>query len=264
MKYEIAIPSYQRSDQLVTKTLKFLERHDIDPNQVTIFVANLEEFKTYTKALDCTLYEDCNVVIGERGMGAIRRVIQSHYDEGTRVMNLDDDIVDIMIKESDKKMVPVVDFEKNVIHRGFNALEEHGAKLFGVYAAANVMFMKHRIAVGLYYVIGSCWGVINRHDEDLRVTLDDKEDYERTLQHYIKDGKVVRLDDVTVKTKYYGTGGMAEARNADTITFGAEDLVRRFPELCTMYIRETTGHAELRLKDRRKEISNNTLEEFFS
>jgi len=182
-------------------------------------------------------------------MGAIRRFIQKYYPEGTPVMNFDDDLIDILRKENDKLMVPVENLEEQVILRGFDALKEHNANLFGVYAAANAMFMKNRISVGLYYCIGSCWGVITRHDEDLSVTLDDKEDFERTLQHYVKDGKIVRLDDITCKTKYYGVGGMQEERTEDRITESSKILVQRYPQLCSMYIRETTNHAELRLRD---------------
>lgn len=265
MNYEIAIPSYQRADQLCDKTLKMLERYEIDPKRVTIFVANdTEEYRQYTKALEATAYYDANIIVGEPGMGAIRRFIQGYYPEGTNVFNLDDDLFEVLKKESDKKMVPVENLEKEVILRGFEACEAHSAKLFGVYAAANAMFMKHRVAVGLYYCIGSCWGMINRHDKDLSVTLDDKEDFERTLQHYVKDGKIVRLDDITVKTKYYGTGGMQSERTEKRIEESAKELEARYPNLCTAYLRDTTGHWELRLKDKGGNVPTNTLEGFFS
>ena len=161
-------------------------------------------------------------------------------------------------------MVPVENLEYEVICRGFVECQKHGANLFGVYAAANAMFMKNRVAVGLYYCIGSCWGLITRHDKVLTVTLDDKEDFERTLQHYVKDGKVVRLDDITVKSKYYTEdGGMQVTRTSERIHESAQILVDRYPGLCTMYIRETTGHAELRLRDTRKEVGS-TLDSFFA
>ena len=261
MDYQIAIPSYKRANTVKEKTLALLTKHNINPELVTIFVANDEELKVYTETLKDTPYN--NIVVGEVGMGAIRRFIQKHYPEGTRVMNLDDDLQECLKKIDDKTMVPVDNLEQQVIVRGFKALEENEAYLFGVYAAANPMFMKNRIAVGLYYCIGSMWGVITRHDSDLTVLLDDKEDFERTLQHYAKDGKIVRLDGITVKSKYYTEdGGMQVTRSDDRILKSAENLVERFPGLCTMYIRETTGHAELRLRDTREEVGA-TLDSFF-
>lgn len=261
MKYEVAIPSYQRAEQLKDKTLQVLLKHKISPDVVTIFVANEEQFWEYKKVLSDSPYN--NLQIAVPGMGAVRNFIRRYYPEGTRVFHMDDDIVDVLRKESDKKMVPIDDLEKEVILRGFNALEEHKANLFGIYAAANAMFMKHRISTGLYYCIGSMWGNIIRHDEDLMVTMDDKEDYERTLQYYVKDSVVVRLDDITVKTKYYGTGGMQERRTEKTIEEGAKALVARYPHLCTAYIRETTGHWELKLRDSGQKPVENTLEGFF-
>lgn len=267
MNYEIAIPSYKRATTVREKTLSVLEKHEIDPSKVTIFVADEEQKKEYEKSLSSTPYR--NLVVGVPGMGAIRRFIQKHYPEGTRVMNFDDDLSEVLRKESDKKMVPVENLERDVILRGFQACEEHDAKLFGVYAAANAMFMKHRIAVGLYYCIGSCWGMVTRHDDELSVTLDDKEDFERTLQHYVKDGKIVRLDDITVKSKYYTEdGGMQVTRTSERIHESAKILAERYPHLCTVYIRETTQHSELRLRaPSNRTVSTapvTSLEEFFN
>lgn len=262
MDYKIAIPSYKRAETLKEKTLSLLTRHNIDPEKVTIFVADEDEKQKYQQTLKDTPYN--NIVVGIVGMGAIRRFIQNYYPEGTYVMNFDDDLSECMKKIDDKTMVPVDNLEEEVILKGFKACEEHGSYLFGVYAAANPMFMNLRTSVGLYYCIGSCWGLITRHDKELSVTLDDKEDFERTLQHYVKDGKVVRLDNITVKSKYYTEdGGMQVTRTTDRIYDSAVNLTERFPDLCTMYIRKTTQHAELRLKDKRPKKPESTLEDFF-
>jgi hypothetical protein len=251
MNYNIAIPSYQRSQQLREKTLLLLYKHKIPLEKITIFVANEAEHHKYQHMLKSTPYDGVKLIVGVPGMGAVRNFIRSYYPVGTRVFHMDDDLVDILRKKSDKVMLPVQNLETEVILRGFEALETYNANIFGIYAAANPMFMKHKVSVGLYYCIGSCWGNINRHDQDLFVTMDDKEDFERSLQYYVKDGRVVRLDDITAKTKYYGVGGMQEKRTEKTILEGAETLVKRYPGLCKMYIRESTGHAELRLRDTR-------------
>lgn len=264
MNYEICIPSYKRALTIKQKTLSLMTKYKIDPKLVTIFVADDSQYKEYTEVLKDTEYK--NIVIGEVGMGSIRRFTQNYYPEGTRVMNFDDDLSDILKKIDDKTMVSISDLEKEVIIRGFSECDKHEAYLFGVYAASNPMFMKHKVSVGLYYCIGSCWGLITRHDKELSVTLDDKEDFERTLQHYVKDGKVVRLDDITVKSKYYTEqGGMQVTRTDQRILDSANNLFSRYPDLCSMYIRKTTGHAELRLRDSRKntESNINSLEQFF-
>ena len=59
---------------------------------------------------------------------------------------------------------------------------------------------------------------------------------------------------------------MQVTRTNERILESAKILEERYPELCSMYIRETTGHAELRLRDSRKfkttGVSSN-LSDFF-
>lgn len=84
---------------------------------------------------------------------------------------------------------------------------------------------------------------------------------QRTLQHYVKDGKVVRLDNITVKTKYYKEpGGMQTHLNRIEGTIESSKFLNEmYPDLCTPYIRKSTGYTELRLKDKRKSINSTTL-----
>jgi len=247
--YVVAIPSYKRPNTLKTKTLRLLEHYNIDPKKVTIFVANEEEKQVYAEALADTPYTD--LVVGVAGMGAIRRFIQQYYPEGEYVMQFDDDIQQFLRKLDDRTRMPQVDdLEAEVIIRGFEACERNEAYMFGIYAASNKLFLKHRISIGLYYCVGSCWGVINRKDKAFSVTLDDKEDFERTLQHYVHDGKVVRIDNITLLSKYYTEGGgMQETRTADRVRSGAEYLVAKYPDLCKIYTRKSSNLAELRLRD---------------
>jgi hypothetical protein len=61
---------------------------------------------------------------------------------------------------------------------------------------------------------------------------------------------VVRLDDITVKSNYYKEeGGLQEIRTEQYIHDSIKKIASMFPQYCKMYIRKTTGHAELRLGD---------------
>ena len=151
MDWEIAVPSYRRAQTLREKTASLLEKYKIPADRVTIFVANEQEKTAYANELAQTPYH--RIVVGEVGMGAIRRFIQKHYHEGTLVMNLDDDLSEVLKKKSDKELVPVGSLTEDVIERGFYECQKNGAKMFGVYAAANPMFMRKQVSVGLYYCI---------------------------------------------------------------------------------------------------------------
>ncbi len=265
MRYQIAIPSYKRSKTVKEKTLSLLMKYNVDPNLVTIFVANQEEKDIYENELATTPFK--NIIVGVVGMGAIRNFIRNYYDEGTFVVNFDDDLSNIQRKsvKDEKKLEDIEDIEKELIFPMYEQMIKNNNKLCGVYAASNAFFMSYLPKVGLYYCIGSCWGNINDKSSERMVLLDDKEDYERTLQHYLLDKSVSRLDNITVISKYYTEdGGMQVERTKERIDKSADNLVDRFPGLCTKYVRESTGHSELRLRDTRPKISSNTLDELFS
>ena len=248
MNYSIAIPSYKRASTLRQKTLALLQKYKIDPERVTIFVANDEEYRDYQAALAGNPYK--RLVVGTVGVGAIRNIIHRHYSENTYLVSLDDDLQRIFRKVDSKRLCEVFSLEREVIGPGFRACEKTGTRLWGIYAAGNPFFMRHRVTVGLYFVISSLYGCINCHDR--LVSLDDKQDYERSILYYLADGAVCRLDNVTVKSAYYKEpGGMQVERTEQRIYDNAKYLTQRYPNLCSMYIRRTTGRAELRLKDKR-------------
>jgi hypothetical protein len=263
MDYQIAIPSYRRAETLKNKTLAVLAKSNIPIEVITIFVANKDEYNNYKKVLPTY-----KIVIGELGIGNQRRFIQNYYDVGTKVVSFDDDVSEVLRRVNEKQVVPVTDIHNEVIVKGFDECAKNNANLFGVYAVNNPMFMKDRVSVGLYFCVGTLHGMIIRHDDDLKLTIDEKDDYQRTLQHYVKDGAVVRLDYITIKTKYYTEpGGMqgTDARKYESILKNAKYLADTYPELCTMYIRESKNRAELRLRDSRKnkEVVENSVDSFF-
>ena len=203
--YAIAIPSYKRTETIKKKTLKVLESYNIDPKKITIFVANDEEYKAYSNSLKDTPYN--NLVIGVPTIGAQRNFIERWYPEGTNLMMFDDDIEEVQKKISEQKLGRVEDLENEIILKGFEECQKVGAKTFGIYAAANAYFMKERIYTKLCYIIASMFGVIVQHNDDLIRVTNHGEDYEYSIRQYILNGSVVRFDNYTVKSKYYGEEG---------------------------------------------------------
>jgi len=252
MKYQIVIPSYKRHDTIQNKTLKFLEGHGIDPSLIKIFVndEDPDEYDNYKSALSTNEYaKDIEIVKGVATLGLQRNFIERYYAEGTNLMMFDDDIEQVLTKLDDK-LVTVSDLEQDVILRGFKACYKHKAKLFGIYAASNPFFMKHRTYTKLSYIVGCMFGVVVEHDDFLERETNHGEDYEYCLRQYHKNKVVIRLDDITAKTVYYHeAGGLQEVRTEQYIYDSIKKIASTFPQYCKMYIRKTTGHAELRLND---------------
>lgn len=265
--YKIAIPSYKRAKTVQAKTLKVLEQHNIPPERVTIFVANQEEFDTYSEALREHPYGK-NIVVGVPTIGAQRNFIEKWYPEGTYLMMFDDDIEEVQRKAGEQTLEPIDDLYTEIIEAGFRNCEELGAKTFGIYAAANAYFMKDRVYSKLCYIIASMFGVICDHDKYLDRVTNHGEDYEYSLRQYVKHGVLCRLDNYTVKSNYYKEeGGLQTVRTEQYIHDSIQVIADLFPDLCTMYTRKSTGHAELKLRDKsggKYEKVDSTLEEFFA
>ena len=267
MNYSIAIPSYHRSTTIQEKTLKVLEPYDIDPKRIKIFINDNEpEYDIYTEALASNAYaKDIEVVRGVPTIGHQRNFIEKWYPEGTNLMMFDDDIEEVQVKISEQKLGRVQDLEKEIIQRGFDECAASGAKTFGIYAASNAFFMKDRVYDKLCYIIASMFGVVVEHDDDLARVTNHGEDYEYSIRQYVKNGLLCRLDNYTVKSRYYKEeGGLQDVRTEKYVRESVEIIANLFPDLCTMYTRKSTGHAELRLRDRRTAIHDGaTLSDFF-
>ena len=261
-QYQIAIPSFKRDGTLVEKTLKVLEQYKVDPKRVTIFVADEAEREKYAKTLAHSPYQ--NLVIAQEGIKEVRNFMWTYYPEGTPVVFMDDDLkkVQVLDPADRKKLISAPDIFEDIIKPGFNAMRENHAYIWGIYAAGNAGFMagmdsdpeadpsgenSAAITIGNVYIIGSFFGAIIRHDPKLLVGCADKEDHERSVTHFIKDGRVVRLDFATVESGYYTEkGGLQETRTDETVRVGAEYMLKHYPKYVKVYQRPSTGYWEVK------------------
>ena len=252
--YVIAIPSYKRAETLKKYTLKFLQEQNISKNKIYIFVANKDEYKLYKETLP-KYYK--KIVVGIVGMGNIRNFITDYFPNKKKIFNMDDDIknmIELTYKNKKNRTTRSNKFKAGdldkFIKQGFAELKKHKLSLFGIYPASNPFFMSKRITYDIRYIIGSVWGNIN--DKKLKVTLDDKEDFERTIKHYIKYGGVVRFENITADTPYMTCkGGMQVKRTNKRILESAKYLAKTYPDVASYYIKKK-GFAEVRLKDKGK------------
>jgi len=248
MNYTIAIPSYKRPETIKKKTLALLSEHNIPKDNITIFVADQDEYNEYEQSLN----NEYKMVVGVPTIGEQRNFIESYYDEGTRLVMFDDDVEGVFVK-NENSLTPISDLKNDFIVKGFKTCEETGAYCFGLYAASNPYFMLHRTYTKLSYIIGCAFGVIVQHDDFLKRITNHGEDYEYSIRQYIKNGKLVRFDDITCKSKFFTEeGGLQTIRTKDYIYNSIKWIQDQFPDYCTMYIRKSSGNAELRLKDKIK------------
>ena len=248
--YIIAIPSYKRAETLKSKTLSMLKSNKINSKKIHVFVANNEEKKTYESTLDKNSYG--KIIVGIVGMKNIRNFISNYFPENTYILNLDDDLSSIDYLENPKKVSKIINLDK-FVKDAFRYAESQGANLWGVYAVANPFFMNYGISSGLYYIVGAMWGSKNVHKKKIKVTIDDKEDFERSLLYYKEDGLVIRYNYVTIRTKYYKEqGGMQVTRTSDRVTKSAHYLINKYPSLCELNTNKKSAKTELKFRKQEK------------
>lgn len=245
MKY--VIPSYNRLKTLETKSLTFLKKHGISPDNIYIFTAP-EEFDLYSQT-----FSSYKVILGLKGLMEQRNFITDYFEEGEELVCLDDDIEDL--KElRENKLVTVQDLE-SWIQSIFQDLRNRSLSFWGIYPISNAFFMKPTVSTDLKFCIGHFWGVINR--KDIKISLLFKEDYQRTLLFYKRDGGVLRINNICAKTKMYSVGGIGQKQKdrLEENIKSSKYLLELYPE-CVRMNRRREGEIILFTKRNGKARAN--------
>ena len=203
MNYVIAIPTYKRYG---IKTLEYLNRQSVPVGLITIFVANESEYDLYYEQWGSTYA----IVIGVIGIGPQRNFITSFYPEGTYIVSMDDDVMDLHHMQG-------VGF--NIwIQECLGWMVASGIGLLGLNPTSNTYwrsiskaptFQSGRyLAVGVFHIyrIKSCIPPLD---------FNFIEDYERSIKYLRLDGAVGRYNGVVLKHTGWSNGGLKEARTKD-------------------------------------------------
>jgi hypothetical protein len=255
LEYKIAIPSYRRSELLVTQTIQTLKTLGNDLSNVTVFTANDEETLIYRTVLEAANI-DVSVVTGVPGLLSCRKWYYSqYYKEGERVVSLDDDIAGIYQKLDENKLAPYKGTFEQIVQRAYAICEENDVRLWGINAAFNGLFLKPTLTIGLRYCCGIMFGGYAGDPAMCGADRGDSssgEDFELTLRHFKRYGKVARIDALTCKTKYFNPGGMqaelgGKAERDEHHRLMLNKIAEQYPDLAKVYDK-AGGVANIRLK----------------
>lgn len=227
----IAIPSYKRSLTIKEKTLNYLLNDcGINPRGIDVFVADLDEFNDYAYLMSLGI----RVIVGKPTLRAQRNFIDNYYDIGECILQIDDDIKGIYKKIDDKNTELFTDL-LSLAKKGFDECLKNGTKIWGISAVHNPFFMKDTISTNLKYIIGCFWGQIITKDKSLSVSLEDKEDFERTIIYFDKFKSVVRFNGYAPVSNFYTEkGGMQETRTKERVMKSAIFLSKKYPNYCSI------------------------------
>lgn len=260
MIYKIVIPTLSRYHTISDKTLKLCQKLNIDFSNIYLFILKKEEIQ-YKNILNNT---KINIIVTDisEGLDNMRNYITHYFNQNELLLSMDDDIEDIYklvidnsienIKSSKRYRLKSLDADEfnNIIENGFKYCLENNIGLFGIYPVKNGYFMKDlpEITTDLRFCVGTFWGCINNHS--IKINIEEKEDYDRTLQYYIKDHKVLRLNNICILTKYYkNKGGMQKSyqNRIDNSKISTEYLIKNYPLYCKFYKIKKSGISEIKL-----------------
>lgn len=259
MSYEVAIPSHARAETLASKTLPMLADGGVDRGRVRVFVPT-GQIDEYRAVLDPGTFSEIvpldyvpgptpdEIEAGPASVGIARNRIARWYPAGTDLLQVDDDMRGLIRRVDDQTVVDVDDID-GLVSAGFDLASRNACYLWGVYPAPNPYFMKSRVRVDHLYIGAGMFGTRLRHDPCELVVLDDKEDFERSIRFYERDGAVLRIEWVSWRTEgYAGAGGLQTVRTDPNIERSARWLASRYPGLCRLNMAKKSGKAEVRLR----------------
>jgi hypothetical protein len=191
-----------------------------------------------------------------RGLATARNTaldMLSRLREARWLWWLDDDIASLTTldptatKPRARKIVNIADWM-----RACEQVADHnGATMIGIQPNSNPLNYHHNATLGLAFCIGQCFAV--RADTPIRGWLTEKDDYERSLQHFTLGGGVLRVNNVGAVSKVYsGAGGLQLSRTFERSHAEAAWLIERWPSMIRLNAKRTLpvdqGRAELLMR----------------
>jgi hypothetical protein len=249
--YVIAIPSYNRVDGIISKSLSTLHKYHIPHDKIYIFVNTDEQKNEYEEKIPKNMYGKIVATKQKKGIKNVRNFIVDYFPMNKKFISMDDDVVAFQEVDNNGKLHHIKNL-KELIKKGFKMCEDNNFTLWGFYPVSNGFYMKGQkpYTTDLRFIVGGFMGIINKKR---KVHLDWKEDYELSLEAYIKDGGLIRFNRVCVNHHLYTkTGGIGKSQEdrMNDYKMAAKWLIKKYPKYVKL---NPNREGEILLKKEKKE-----------
>lgn len=136
-----------------------------------------------------------------------------------------------------------------LVNHGVNMIKTGNGGLYGCMPNDDKRVMDLKTTTHLAFIIGVF--SMRRNHKDIRLTLVQKEDYERSILYFLRYGTVYRYKGAGVKTKYLkNAGGLQDGHRLEHMEECVSYLCNTYPSLVKR--REKDGLPDLLLNWRAK------------
>jgi hypothetical protein len=238
MDYKICIPSYNRYDIFKTKTFLLLQKNNLIDKSI-LFIQSDDDEKKYSEF-------GIKIVRGDKGYCNICNTITDYLDTNQKYVLMGDDITNIVIANDEKKTNIVDDLDSLFIHL-FNIMEQEQASLGGFYPVPNSkwMYKSKPVTTDLRFIYDPVCCIINN---GVKIDIDGKADYYRTIEHYKMNKKIIRLNHYSIKTKYNSGNGGIGKRDLEKIKNETDMFVEKYKNYISRIITHKNGTTSFLLK----------------
>tara|TARA_R110000823_G_scaffold311579_1_gene437332 strand:+ start:650 stop:1435 length:786 start_codon:yes stop_codon:yes gene_type:complete len=224
----LSIPSYNRSQIIIKKTIPTLLNLGFNLSDIDLFLFDEQSKKEYETQIINEFKSEVNIIVtnvldlGER----LNYILNEYYPEGTEVVLIEDDIRGI---RQGKESVANDFFEK-----AFEICKKENRSIWGISPTNSTMFQSEGYSTNFKFIIGTLYGIIVRHQEDLNVSITYKQDFERTILYYKKDGGLIRFNDVYCRTTYRVKGGLGSDKDErlPKELAACQEMIAKYPYFC--------------------------------
>lgn len=208
---EIAIPTYQRSKTLWKHTLSILPEELL--SKVVIYLQENDDTRYDYIDEEKGRYAGCSYIVlhDVTNIAQKRNMIKKNTEKKYLLM-IDDDIRALVGMDGINLSPERV---KQTILAGFEMCEESKARLWGVNPYSNSFYFKNTVTETLKFICGGFHGTIMDKPPVL-CYLNTLEDYYNTLEHFKRDGAVLRLNNIGIRTTLFtNKGGLQSVYSAE-------------------------------------------------
>tara|TARA_R110000803_G_scaffold2844_1_gene9821 strand:+ start:208 stop:921 length:714 start_codon:yes stop_codon:yes gene_type:complete len=204
-----------------------LKHNNVPAKLITLLVHNNDQKQMYEDGIPKDLYNDIMVSNLDDGVYGQMNYITDHYEEGAKIIKLDDDISWLYEIADNVNLVKSSNL-LNIIADGYRLCDQHNAKLFGLYPCTNAYFVckqKH-YTTDLRFSVGAFMGIIIDKSNIIDLNIKIKGDYAFAVVSYMNHGAVVRLNRVCFK--YHINKNVGD--RTTVMVNDAKLLVEKYPE----------------------------------